>query len=240
MKLLRRIGLAMLVILAALCWIGPAVVVYFAKTAPAVTRVVPTQLKDLSTSLAPGRKLSYLGYEFEVPWSDLDESQTHLSEKPNAKTAWLCFRSGLKLFVVITPRERAVPGYESLKLIYEITPDKIHYWSLVQGWGYRDANLLLAKSAFLQDIGHPGGGSNPTETGIFNLRSTGYHGFQYGDPRSRPDVLQLRLYSNDGRVEIKFLQGEYDEPSGVTQPEINRIVQTLHKIPAGEIAISVR
>lgn len=57
MKVLRRILITIVVIFAVLCWVGPAVVVYFAKTAPAVTRVVPTALKDVSTSLAPGRKL---------------------------------------------------------------------------------------------------------------------------------------------------------------------------------------
>jgi hypothetical protein len=130
---------------------------------------------------------------------------------------------------VITPREGAVPDYVLLKRAYEITPDQIHYWPLIEGWGYRDAHLLLAKWAFLQGIGHPGGGLNPAETGIFNLKSQRYNGFQYGDPQSRPDVLELRLYSDDGRVDIKFLQGGYDEPTGITQPEINRIVQSLHK-----------
>ena len=225
MRILRGILVTIVVIVAALCWIGPAVVVYFSKTAPAVTRVVPTELKDVSISPGPGKKLSYLGYEFEVPWSDLDESQTQLSENE----VGICFRSGLKLFVGITPREEAVPDYASLKRIYEATPDKVHYSSLIEGWGYRDAHFLLFKWAFLQAIGHPGGGSNPAETGIFNLQSRGFNGFQYGDPRSRPDVFQLRLYSDGGRVEVIFVQGGYHEPSGVTQPEINRIVQSLRK-----------
>jgi len=38
-------------------------------------------LKDLSTSTAPGRKLSYFGYEFDVPWDDLDEQKTRLVGK---------------------------------------------------------------------------------------------------------------------------------------------------------------
>lgn len=187
--------------------------------------------KDVSTSLGPGGKISHFGYEFEVPWSDLDESQTQIFPENNhhMQSVWVGFRSGLRLFAVIRPRERAVPDYASLKRAYEITPDQVHYWSLIEGWGYRDAHLLLAKWAFLQGIGHPGGGSNPAEAGIFNLKSQRYNGFQYGDPQSRPDVLELRVYSDDGTVDIKFLQGGYDEPTGITQPEINRIVQSLHK-----------
>jgi hypothetical protein len=231
MKLLRRTLVTIVLIVAALCWISPALVVYFAKTAPAVTRIVPTELKDVSTSLAPGRKLSYFGYEFEAPWSDLDESKTQIfpENKDHMQTVWVGFRSGLNLFAVITPRERAAPDYAFLKRAYEITPDQVHYWPLIEGWGYRDAHLLLAKWAFLQGIGDPGGGSNPAVTGIFNLHTQRYNGFQYGDPQGRPDVLELRVYSDDSIVDIKFLQGGYDEPTGITQPEINRIVQSLRK-----------
>jgi len=236
MKVLRRILITLVVIFAALCWIGPAGVLYFAKAAPAAARVVPTDLKEVSISPASGRKLSYFGYEFEVPWSDFDESQSRLfpESKNDTHMAWVSFRSGLKLFIVITPREARFPDYALLKRIYEVTPDKINYWSLIQGWGYQDARLLLFKSTLLQEIGEPRSGSNPAETGIFNLWSQGYHGFQYGDPRSRPEVLQLRLYSDDGRVEIKLLQETYDEPTGVTQPEINRIVQSLHRTAAND------
>ena len=37
---------------------------------------VPVELADQSISKSPGRKLSYLGYEFEVPWDDLDDAHT--------------------------------------------------------------------------------------------------------------------------------------------------------------------
>ena len=236
MKVLRRILITLVVIFAALSWIGPAGVLYFAKSAPAVARVVPTELKDVSISSASGRKLSYFGYELEVPWSDFDESQSQLFPESERDThmAWTSFRSGLKLFIAISPREARFPEYTLMKRIYEVTPDKISYWSLIQGWGYQDARFLLLKSTFLLETGEPRGGSNPAESGIFNLRSQGHHGFQYGDPRSRPEVLELRLYSDDGRVEMKFLQGGYDEPSGVTQAEINRIVQSLHKTAAND------
>ena len=54
---------------------------------------MPTELKDVSTSRLPEEKLSYFGYEFEVPWSDLDESQTRVlpESKHNMYMAWLFF-----------------------------------------------------------------------------------------------------------------------------------------------------
>jgi len=45
-------------------------------------------LKDTSVSEAPGTKLSYFGYEFEVPWSDLDESQTKLYPAESLRKQW--------------------------------------------------------------------------------------------------------------------------------------------------------
>jgi len=57
-------------------------------------------------------------------------------------------------------------------------------------------------------------------------------GFQQGDPHVvREDLLIVDLYSDDGGVEVMFLQKGYQNPTGVTQPEINRIVQSLHKTP---------
>ena len=36
-------------------------------------------------------------------------------------------------------------------------------------------------------------------------------------------------YSDDGSVELIFSEKNYKIPAGVTQPEINRIIQSLHK-----------
>jgi hypothetical protein len=229
MKILRRILITLVILFAAQYFIVPAVVLYFARRAPAVTSVVPTDLKDLSVSQAPGTKLSYVGYDFEVPWSDLDKSQTQVSEgDPAFQIAGICFRSGLKLFISSAPPHKEYPEYALLKQIYAITPDRIHYWALFKGGQYRDARLLLAKSALLRHIGL-GFEANPAETGIFNVQSQGYRGFQYGDPQEWQPALELRLFSDDSTVKIEILQKDYDDPMGVTQPEINRIIQSLHK-----------
>jgi hypothetical protein len=44
----------------------------------------------------------------------------------------------------------------------------------------------------------------------------------------------LDLYSDEGRVEMIFFQADYRNYKGVTQPEINRIVQSLHKAPQNQ------
>ncbi|MGA8271090.1 MAG: hypothetical protein WB919_05975 [Candidatus Sulfotelmatobacter sp.] len=119
---------------------------------------------------------------------------------------------------------------------YEVTPDEIGYRALFPNRHYCEQILLLElKSTHLQEVGHPGGAS-PAETGIFNVKTQDHKGFQYGNPQVRPDILQLDLYSEDGSFQVKVLQGSYDEPGGVTQPEINRIAQSLHKMASSPVA----
>ncbi|MGC2327761.1 MAG: hypothetical protein WA604_13685 [Candidatus Sulfotelmatobacter sp.] len=260
MRLVRRILTTVVVtcavIFIAVEWIAPvALSFYEAKKVPPVARVVPTDLKDASVSQAPGMKLSYLGYEFEVPWTDLDESKTKLYPKdnPDKKMAFLFFRSGLRLVVKAVPprewarffatdwklspqqveafmgHEAAISDYVFLKNIYAFTPNSMHYWALSSRLHAREQMLLMIKSIVP---------SKPAETGIFNLRNPSFRGFQQGDPQIRQDTLLLNLYSANDSFEIAFLQKDYRSPSGVTQPEINRIVQSLHKAVPSEVAAS--
>jgi hypothetical protein len=250
-KLLRRILITVVVTLGVvfvgLNWVVPvALSFYAAKKVPAVARIVPTDLKDKSVSAAPGTKLSYFGYEFEVPWSDLDENQTTLYPKDKAEKfrVDLRFYSGLRLLVsAIPPRTWAkelstdfkVPpqrveatfgksDYGFVKNLYEFTPDKMNHWvSIREG---KDEFLLLIKSIAL---------SRAAETGIFNVQNQSYKGFQQGNPRVRQDGIIVDLYSDEGGVEMIFFQKDYKNPAGVTQPEINRIVQSLRKAPQSEL-----
>jgi hypothetical protein len=207
---------------------------YLTKTAPAFVHVLPTELQDLSVSTAPGEKLSYLGYEFEVPWDDLDQAQTKQLSRGNSGTdsAWIFFRSGLKMLVTAAPADEASSDYALAKLVYEFSPDKTHIWPPFPSNQYRQLMLLTSKSHILSNDLH-----TPAESGIFNLRTPSYHGFQLGNPQVRQDGLRLELYSDNGSFKITFLQEGYEEPAGVTQPDLNRIVQSLHKIsPASPIA----
>jgi hypothetical protein len=246
-KLLRRILLTVFITLAVIfvgvqC-IAPAALSFYAvRNALPVARIVPTDLKDKSVSETPGKKLSYFGYEFDVPWSDLDETQTKLypNDKPDKTRVDLRFRSGLRVLVsAIPPRSWAtelstdfkVPlqrvessfgesDYSFVKALYEFTPEKMNHWSLSHRVHDREEFLLLVKSIALP---------RSAETGIFNLQNRSYKGFQDGNPQVRQDEIIVHLFSEDGSVEMIFLQKDYQNPNGVSQPEINRIVQSLHK-----------
>jgi len=260
MRLVRRILTTVIVTLAVIFvvvnWVGPvALSFYAAKKVPSVARVVPAELKYISVSHAPPTTLSYFGYEFEVPWNDLDESKTKLYPKDSLdkRMAFLYFRSGLQLVVNAGPprewahyfatdwklsppqveafmgHEAAMSDYIFLKNLYAFTPDSMHYWALSSRLHYHEQMLLMIKSI---------APSKPAETGIFNLQNQSFRGFQQGDPQVRQDSLLLSLYSDEGEIEIRLLQKGYRNPAGVTQPEINRIVQSMRKATPSEVATS--
>jgi hypothetical protein len=250
LKLLARIliaGIATLaVIFVCLDWIAPvALSFYAARKAPAITRVVPQALKDNSVSRAPGTKLSYFGYDFEVPWTDLDDSLTKLYPEGNFEKnkADLHFRSGLRIVVTAVPpqewsrgvaKEMRVspeaieavfgPGtsrsdYVFVKALYEFTPERMRHWTSNTVWSH-DQTLLIMKSIALL---------KSAKSGIFALQNQNYLGFQEGDPLVHQDGIAVHLFSDDGSVEMLFFQKDYKNPTGVTQPEINRIVQSLRR-----------
>ncbi len=243
--MLRRIaivGAAILIVIALGVYLVPVVLSYYmSRQALHLVRVVPAELKDLSVSQAPGKKLSYFDYEFEVPWTDLDETQTKLFPKENPCKAVLTFRSGLRVSVTaIPPREwarnlsqemKASPDrvestfgksdYAFLKNVYEFTPDRMHHWAISQRVHSREQFLLIIKYAALL---------NSADTGIFNIQNQAFKGFQEGNPEVRQDGIGVHLLSDEGSIEFIFLQKDYQRPSAVTQPEINRIIQTLRRV----------
>ncbi len=256
MRLLRRILITVVVTLAVVFaggyWIAPvALSFYAARKALPVARIVPTELKDKSVSDAPGAKLSYFGYEFEIPWDDLDATQTKLypENKPEKIRVDLHFRSGLRLWVTALPahewindpdgairgaviavasafgKEAVRSDYSFVKSVYEFTPEKMHYWAVSPGIHYSEQGVLIIKSIMPLES---------ADTGIFNLQTQSYQGFQQGNPQVRQNRLAIHLYSDDGSVEMMFFQKDYKSSVGVSQPEINRIVQSLRKAPQNE------
>lgn len=249
LRLLRRILVTLVirlaVVFAGVEWIAPVALSYYgARKAPAVTRIVPTDLKDQTVSQAPGSRLSYFGNEFEIPWNDIDETQTKLYPKDTPNRVILIFRSGLRLIVTALPPRELINGisgelrtspqkmeatfgheamnsdYNFVKTLYEFTPDTMHDWNVSSRIFSRDALLLVLKSLAT---------AKSAEGGIFKVQNQGFEGFQHGNAQARENGVVVNLYSDDGSVELIFTNQNYRAAAGVTQPEINRIIQSLHK-----------
>jgi hypothetical protein len=249
LRLLRRILVTLVIILAVVFvgveWIAPVALSYYgARKAPAVTRVVPTDLKDHTVSQSPGSRLSYFGYEFEIPWNDIDETQTKLYPRDKPNRVVLVFRSGLRLIITALPPRELINGisgqlrtspekmeaafghetmnsdYNFVKTVYEFTPDTMHHWNVSSRMFSRDAILLVLKSLAT---------ASSAKSGIFKVQNQGFEGFQQGNAQARENGIVVNLYSDDGSVELIFTNKNNLASAEVTQPEINRIIQSLHK-----------
>lgn len=253
MRLLRRIltaaGIALGVIALGAFWVAPVALSFdAAKKATPVARVVPTDLKDVSVSQVPGTKVSYVGYEFEIPWTDLDETQTRsVPKKDDPYMVGLVFRSGLHLIVSAGPahalpdefarewklspqaletffgQEAAQSDYRFHENLYAFTPDKMHIWALSPSVHYREQMLLGIKAVVLA--------GSSADSGIFKIQNQNWRGFQLGDPHANPSRIAVHLYSDDGFIELTFVSSDGRGPVAVNQSEINRIVESLRKVP---------
>lgn len=244
-KILRRIliGVAISVTVVAIFvfWGFPVgISIWTAWKAPIRAKVVPIELKDLSISQAEGTKLNYFGYEFEVPWTDIAESK-----KLNSNRVLVNFHSGLQVSATALPPKEFVNGvaaswfgvspdvfeskngyqatrsdYEFLNRLYALTPEKMNLWALSPDVHYRDSVFLRLKYSALMPW---------AESGIFFVTNQSYKGFQQGNPESRPNGILVDLYADDGSVEFEFNQENYQNPRGISQSEINRVIQSLHE-----------
>lgn len=244
-RILVTLAITTAVVFVGVEWIVPVALSYYgARKAPAVTRVVPTELKDQTVSQASGSRLSYFGYEFEVPWNDIDETQTKLYPKEKPTRVVLVFRSGLRLMITSLPARELINGisgqlkgspesmeaifgheamksdYDFVNMLYEFTPDTMHHWSISSKIFARESVLLVLKSI---------APAKSAETGIFRVQNLSFKGFQQGDAETRENGVLIDLYSDEGGIELIFAENNYRSSGRVTQPEINRIIQSVHK-----------
>lgn len=197
----------------------------------------PVPLKDVSVSSVPHTKLSYCGYEFELPWSDVD-AQKSRSSGPIRVTA---FRSGNAFWFSCFPPKSFVSefmkgtrldsdnftrlygakAFESDYAFYgvmlAVTPERITpFSSRIQA--VRDSELLLTKVMAMPNAG----------SGLFLIQTARFKGFQFGDPAAHPPRISDELYADDGGTDLIFLQNK--SAPAISQPEINRVLRSVRKI----------
>jgi hypothetical protein len=100
------------------------------------------------------------------------------------------------------------------------TPDKIFLLSSKKT-AVSQSVLLTVKVIVVPD--------DPS-SGIFTVRGKEFKGFQYGTPPISPKRLRVELFPRDGHLDLLFTQKE-NGPTVISQADINRIVQIIHKAP---------
>jgi hypothetical protein len=213
-----------------------------------IVESVPIELEDLTVSTAKGKKLSFQGAEFEVPWDDIDGQKTRIA----GKWAVIHFQSGRSIILCVGTSDMFLKGlskdktpdpeifariygpqvlksdYALYDALYKTTPSQITLTTPSN----RAAGLgvILIVKAIMPPT---------TDWAIFRVQSNGAKGFQLGNPARRPKKRCLELFTEDAEYEINISQDGAGATPPITQAELNRIIQTVHKTADAQSTLTV-
>lgn len=211
---------------------------WWARRVPVLAQI-PVPVRDASFTESAGRKITFCGSTFDIPWSDLDDAKT----KAGRNSTTLFFDSGLVALLKCEPPREFVEGvlsstkmnsydfrrafgdgvlasdYALTRLMLETTPDTISIRTPHSQQGPLMAMLILKGMA-----------TPPADSGMFAIHTRDFEGFQYQDPESSPKWVLVDLFAPDRGLEFHFFLHYHDASPHVSQADINRIVQTVHKV----------
>lgn len=203
--------------------------------------MVPVPLSDNSISIARGATLTKFGYQFDVPWK--------MKEARPAKTiAIFVSDSGQEAVMFWNPAEQkgfvklmedspgvplgafaSVYGAKTVQSDYDFdqavvnaTPSQLSY-VLPGRRVVRAAVFLMLKPTEMIDA----------KTGFYSFETQHLRGFQNGNPAKATNVLVKAFDAENHQFEFVF--GNRSNPKfGLTQADINLVLQTLRPAPAAQ------
>ncbi len=248
-----RVGLLIVLLTFLVNLLGPPIGFFLlarreAREIPGV-KIIPHTLTDYSTSAALGTTLSYLGYEFEVPWN------TRYTEKAGrGRMALFKFESGQDVVFIVPANQAGLlseivqdkssglrglqpvfgdlansSAYDQYAVLLNTTPQNIRAFGS-RAEAVRGISLLTVKAVAFG----PG-----LETGVLSFDLPDKRGFQIGDP-TKSKRIDLEIFETGGRhVEISC--GTSKDNIRFSQPEINRILISFHSVaPGSSVAPAAR
>jgi hypothetical protein len=248
-RTLLGLGIAVIVV-GVYCWFfgfqtASALMVRYEYLKLPDTARIPVPLADLSISTLPHKRVTYFGYEFELPWDDVDESK----DKTTGQVHVGAFRSGNAFWFSTFPPKNFVnevmeasklspEGFRQLygdaafesdygfnKIMLQMTPSKITPF-VSRRQAVTGQMLLLIKGISIPRA----------DSGIFSIQTQEFQGFQFESPQSRPFKITVYLYSDEGGVDVMFFQHAGGSAPSISQAEINRVIQSIHKVPTQTVA----
>jgi hypothetical protein len=201
---------------------------------------IPLPLPDPSISNVPHKKISYLGYELEVPWDDIDEQK----DKTAGSIHLTYFRSGnVFWFSTFPPKDFVNTVMKTAKLDPRGFQQLIGEDAFESDYAFHQRMLQITPSAItpfvsrrqavagemlllIKAISMPKAGS-----GIFTIQAPGFEGFQFENPQTRPFRVTDELFSDDGGIDLIFIQKTDGSAPTISQPEINRVIRSIRKLP---------
>lgn len=197
----------------------------------------PCPLPDLSISRQPHRTVSYFGYEFELPWDDVNEARDktvgtiHVGAFHSGNAFWFStfpakeFVNGVKTSANLGPqdlqqlygKETVESDYAFHKKMLEVTPSEVTPF-ISKNQAISSQMLLLIKAVSMPKA----------SSGIFSIQTRDFKGFQFENPQSHPSRITVELFSNEGGIDVMFMPK--DGAPAISQPEVNRVIQSIHKV----------
>ncbi len=199
--------------------------------------MTPTPMSLDGVAGGSGTRLTYFGYEFEVPWTDVDRNQTksldtlaliffgtdkaitfHNPVKQlDAKTIFLGNGENRKA-ALLYGKETLRSNYALTKVILQTTPGQVSIF-MPRARDVGAGVFLMLKPIYAVN----------GETGIFAFETPFIRGFQFGDPKKRPKSVTVKAFDQaDREIEMTFAVKQGSSVF-ITQMEINRVLRTLRR-----------
>jgi len=195
--------------------------------------MVPQPLLRTSASEAPGKRFSYFGYGFELPWTDATEDVKESSVRIDSTSGKAVLLLDLTQGPPVPDLGAAVPtfldmtGHNSYAFYDEVlqtTPDQLSVF-MPRDKSVRAMDLLSLKFVLVPVAGPP--------SGIFTFAHGDSRGFQFGDPAVADKVFVEVFHQDQRAFEVVFFTGQ-DPEARLTQEEINRVITTLRRVDGKE------
>ncbi len=193
--------------------------------------VVPQELEIASPADVPGKRFSYFGYEFELPWTDVEEEIRESSVRIDSDSGKIVlFFDPVQQPDILNETILAHPDsqdevvallgegrYGLYRDMLNSTPDQLSVFMSRQE-SIRVSVLLMMKALLAGSLSAPG---------LHSFEHGELRGFQLGDPQA-PDTVIVHVFDKaDQHLEFDFFA--QDPGAKLTQDDINRLIHTLKR-----------
>ncbi len=196
----------------------------------------PRPLDDTIASTAKGSVLSYYGYRFEVPWDEIDKAWD------GERTVQIRFKTGQVI------RFNNPQYFQDNPISSHAAQDDGDYFTQAFGTGIRElkydqfkaiasttpsqwspfrSHREFARVRILLGIKGVWFEHNPAAPDIFSFETNDYRGFELSGLSHDWQNVMVNLFDKTDRWFQISVLGDVRSGARVTQPEINRIIQSF-------------
>jgi hypothetical protein len=243
---LKASGLATLIIVVAV-YLGPQVVRYV-RLRPLLQKSddypprgwssAPSALGELKASNASGTVIVRPGYQFEVPWNEIKSERT--DGRIEFKSGQELNFGGLPTSEPINPQilhlqpgefaqlwgmQKHQSRYEQFREIVSAVPSRLSpLRSRAEFRRYE--SLLEIKGLWFEH--------NPVAPDIWSFQTKDYRGFEVSGLKRGWQNVTLNFFDSDDHWSVINVQGDESRGVMITQPEIDRVIQSFKALRIGE------